>query len=343
MSAITRRFGVGLGIVLGLATLTPGRAQWPAPYPYPAPWSGGFGPGNVLNGQANVIGAQGDLMLQQEQARIDREKANQAKIQTKKQTLDWKNYERANTWTFTDEQDRNKSLLLRRMLSSPSDAEITSGRSLNVIMPYLHQLAAQGVQGPPVPLFPALMKDVNVTVGSAPSVGLLRSPGPLQWPLSLQGPAQEKLDGQVTALVAQGRAGKVDPALFTEVQKGITSLRQDLNNKYVTTSGVDVGAWVSGRNFLDELATSVRAVGRPGASQFLNNNVAAQGRTVDELVMNMTSNGLRFAPATVGREAAYFALQSAFTTFAAGAQNGSGFRMQVPPSQLSKAVAPGPR
>jgi hypothetical protein len=346
MARRTWQLGTALGVVLCVAAVELAGAQYPPPPPAPAPWpwpypppgwGGGFGPGNVLNGQANVIDAQGNLMISQEQARIDREKANQAKLDTKKQTLDWKNYERANTWTFTDEQNRNQSYLLRRMLTNPVDAEITSGRSLNVIMPYLRQIADHGTQGPPVRLFLGQLRDINVTVGNAPSVGLFRNPGPLPWPLSLRGPAQQKLDAQLTTLASQARQGQVDPELFTQVQKGIEGLRQDLKDKYIKESGVDVGAWVSGNSFLRDLSTSVRALGQPNASTLLT-GAGATGNTVDELVMNMTNQGMRFAPASPGREAGYFALQSAFTTFAAGSQNGSGFGLQVAPSKLPTAV-----
>ena len=343
MTARTWLAGAALGCFLGLAIVLPGRAQYPyPPRPYPYWGQGGFGPGNVLNGNANVINAQGNLMLQQEQARNDREKANQAKLQTKKATLDWKNYERAHTWTLTDEMERNKSLLLRRMLTTPADAEITSGLAFNTIMPYLQQLAAKGIQGPPVHLNPYQLKGINVTVGNGASVGALKDPGPLRWPLSLRGPAQQKVDGQVTALVAQARKGDVDPALYAQVKSGIEGLKQNLKDKYIKESGVDVGAWVSGKRFLEDLDKNVRALGQPEAARFLNGAYAAKGRTVDELVANMTSNGLRFAPATDGQEQAYYALYSAITTYAAGAQSGSGFRVQVPPSQLPKGIpAPG--
>jgi hypothetical protein len=345
MTTRTWRLGVALGVLLGLAVLVPGQAQYPyppgPPPPYPYWGQGGYGPGNVLNGNANVMDASGSLMVQQEQARILREKAQQAKLTTKKATLDWKNYERANTPSLTEEQERSKNLLLRRMLSVPSDAEITTGKAFNVIMPFLQYLSANGIQGPPVFLNPAQLKDINVTVGSASSVGALKDPGPLRWPLSLLGPAQKKLDSQVSTLTAQARKGDVDPALYAKVKAGIEGLHKELNSKYFKGETVDVGAWVSGKRFLESLAKSVGALSRPDASRFLKGDYAAKGRTVDELVANMMSKGLRFAAATPGQEAAYYALYSAFTTYAAAAQNSSGFRVQVPPSRMPASV-PGP-
>ena len=50
-----------------------------------------------------------------------------------------------------------------------------------------------------------------------------------------------------------------------------------------------------------------------------------------ELVYNMTSKGLSFAPATPGNEAPYFGLQSALSSFAAGAEQSNGFRASFDP------------
>ena len=68
----------------------------------------------------------------------------------------------------------------------------------------------------------------------------------------------------------------------------------------------------------------------PGAARLLDGTYAATGGTVAELVLNMTSSGLRFAPATPGNEAPYFALHSALVAFAAGDETG-GFRATFDP------------
>src|SRR5262245_5541852 len=86
---------VGLFLFAGQAS-----AQWPYPYPYPYS-VGNLGPGYYLQGSASVINSVGNLYTQQEQARILREQANQAKLETKKKNLDLLNYERENTWTYT--------------------------------------------------------------------------------------------------------------------------------------------------------------------------------------------------------------------------------------------------
>src|SRR6516164_1520848 len=57
------------------------------------PYAGGY-----WNGQAAMLDAYGNLGVSQEQARIMREQANQAKLDTKKKTIDFMGYERANKY-----------------------------------------------------------------------------------------------------------------------------------------------------------------------------------------------------------------------------------------------------
>src|SRR5262245_28721137 len=169
-----------LALLLGLSAA--GRAQFPPPpynyfYP-PAGWRG-----NALTGAANVISATGDLYVQQEQARILRERANQAKIDTKRMAFDQAAYERAKTPSFTEEQAKIDAIVLKRLVESPRDWEITSGYALNRIVPYINALAAQGIVGPPIPVDPQQLQYINVRVGGErnDNLGAFRNGGNLDW------------------------------------------------------------------------------------------------------------------------------------------------------------------
>src|SRR3954451_20057240 len=90
-------------LVLALA---PGesRAQYAVPNPYVNPYAvnpyGGVG--GYAAGQAQVIQSTGQLLVDQEQARIERQKADQAKIDTQKKAFDEAMYEKALTPTHTE-------------------------------------------------------------------------------------------------------------------------------------------------------------------------------------------------------------------------------------------------
>src|SRR5262245_37907121 len=84
MTPRTRRLAA-IGLLLTLTVIPAAHGQYPPGY-----WGGGgYYPGVVggaLQGSADVINAYGNLGQQNEQARIMREQANQAKLDTKKQS-----------------------------------------------------------------------------------------------------------------------------------------------------------------------------------------------------------------------------------------------------------------
>src|SRR5262249_17910472 len=71
------------------------------------PWNNNpfGGPGGTLIGAANVMQSYGSVINAQEQARILREQALQAKLETRKKAFDLDMYIKANTPTYTQEQE----------------------------------------------------------------------------------------------------------------------------------------------------------------------------------------------------------------------------------------------
>ncbi len=325
----------GAAAVLLLAC---GPAAVRAQYPYYPPGYGGFYPGRVggaLYGSAQVMNAYGDLGIQQEQARVAREQANQAKLDTKRKAFDERAYERANTATFGQEQVQLKQNLLYRVLTNATQAEITSGKAQNVIAPYLATLASRGIQGPPVQLDPDQLQQINVTSGdSESSVGMVKPGQHMQWPLVLRGPTQKQVASLIPVVTEAAAKGDLDPAQYAELTKGVTQLKDDLKKQFYAEQ-IDGTAYLTGKRFLEKLEGSVNQLQQPGASKFLNGTYAARGRTVQELVQNMAKQGLKFAPCSPGSEPAYRGLYNAMVAYSNGAETASGFRVQ------SMRVAPG--
>jgi len=325
------------------ARLSAQPAPYPVPTPYPSPYpgygyGGGFGPGNVLQGTASVMDAQGNLMLQQEQARIEREKANQAKLDTKRKTLDWQNYEREHKWTLTQEQERTEAMRIQRLLKNPRQEEVLSGSAMNTLLPYLNQLAQQGIQGAPVFLNPYELKQINVTgAGSGQNIGVLSDPGKMDWPLALRGPAQKTLNDQIVKVIGDTLKGTLDYAEYTQVQKGVDALQNDAKTKW-NAEQIDSGMYLDCKRFLESVRNGLAVLPQPDAAKYFNGGYAAQGNTVAELASNMSRQGLRFAPALPGEESAYFGLYSSFLDYAAGGQGASGFRVRLAPAIAAPAT-----
>jgi len=328
-----------LAVAIVRAWQAPRLEAQPPPYPYPYPYGhGGFGPGNVLQGQAQVMDAQGNLMLQQEQALIVREQALQAKLDTKRKTLDELNYEREHTWTYTQDQERIEGLRIMRLLKNPRENEVLSGSAMNTLLPYLTQVAHDGTRGSPVYLNQDELKKVNVTgAGSVSNLGVLGNVGKMTWPLALRGPNQREFDKLLTQTVADAAAGNLDLSTYNKVARGIDQLQSQASELWHKEE-IDSGMYLESKRFLESLRGGIAVLRQPDAAKYLAGGYAARGANVGELVTNMAKQGLRFAPALPGSEPAYFGLYSAMVAFAAGGESDTGFRVRLAPPILDAAT-----
>src|SRR5262245_46194830 len=341
MSAIYRMI-FSLGCLLALTNAAPGQVSpygprvpgAPPPGYYPG-YGGGFYPGPVggaLMGQASVISATGDLMIQREQAYQEREKADQMKLETKKKAFEQMMYEKANTATLTENLQYESGLMTQRLITSPMPAEITSGKTLNAMLPMIYMLASKGTQGPPLPLNQDQLQHINVTVGKeGPNLGMLSGGGnDLNWPFCLQGPKQKKLAKEIPEAVAQARSGNIDAKLYRDIKKELSDMNEDLSKAF-RKEEIDGGEYLEGKRFLEPLTQSIEALRSPTSQRFLTGSYAAKGRNVAELAANMTKNGLSFAPCNPGDEAIYFALNDLFVAYTQSAQAAAGFQVRYNP------------
>jgi hypothetical protein len=324
-----------LSVAVFLVSWQTGTARGQYPYnPYFPFYYGNaraLGPGYLLQGTASVIDATGNLYKQQEQARILREQANQAKLDTKRKTLDELNYERENTWTFTQEQERHEAIKLRRLLNKPLETEIVNGSAMNTLLPYLNQIANSGVQGPPVYVDQSQLKLINISGASdGSSLGVLKD-GKVSWPLALRGPTQKKMDVLLPKAMAAARDGTLDLATYRELTTGADQMQKEAMNAW-NKEEIDSGLYLDAKRFLESYRSGLTVLKRPDAAKYLGGGYELRGNTVGEVVQNMSQQGLHFAPATAGTESAYFGLYNGMVAFAAGDTNSSSFRVRLGPA-----------
>lgn len=211
---------------------------------------------------------------------------------------------------------------------------------MNIMMPYLNWLALQGIQGPPVTLDKFQLSKINVTMpGQEAGVGMLKEAANLNWPFVLRGPTQQKLAVQIPAAVTAAANGSLQPKAYYDIRKGIDQLNNELSQRF-RKEKIDGAAYLTGKRFLEPLENSIKMLEQPQAPQLLTGAYAARGRTVPELVQNMTKQGLQFAPAAPGTEQAYHALYYAMASYAAAGQNSSGFRSQVGETMPAQPTPP---
>lgn len=290
---------------------------------YPVPYSpyvyGGDPYGGYLSGAADVLNAQGDYLKNVQQAYIMREQAVQAKIDTRRSTYDEWLYERANTPTLNETREKYVQEEIRRSLNNPPVTEIWSGKSLNDLLKSLQSLQNKGIEGPPVPLSTELLANINLTTGTGPvSAGLLKSK--LNWPYGLEilEPAKEndalraKIETLMNTAQQQASTGKINARTIQELGKSVDTLRNNLVSKINDFATMD---YIAARRFVTQLEDTVKTLKTADASSYVTGKYAARGRTVKELVANMTNEGLIFAPAAPGEQSYYTALHSAMVRY----------------------------
>lgn len=263
--------------------------------------------GSILYGQADVIRAYGSALNSQEQARILREQALQANLDTRKKRFDLEMYIKANTPTFTEEQAKVAKMTLKRIQTNSSEPEIANGKALNLLLSDMAKYPVKKFE--PLPLGDDVMAHLNVSKGGY-SLGVLRNGGEFTWPIALQEifpPEQLRLiSNQAKALVSSAERGKIDTNVLKDIGVEVNKVRDQLFRKL---NEIPTTQYLDAKRFLNDFEDARVALERGEASTQVNfQKWATGGKDLQKLVDYMVANGLRFTSATQGDEFAYRAV-----------------------------------
>jgi hypothetical protein len=96
----------------------------------------------------------------------------------------------------------------------------------------------------------------------------------------------------------------------------MTSLSNQLHNLLLRhVNKVAFSQYSEAKRFLNQLDDGIKAFRQPDVLNFVNGKYNLKGTTIADVVKHMSENGLVFAPATPGDEAAYRALQLALAAY----------------------------
>jgi hypothetical protein len=288
--------------------------------PYIQPYSYYGDAGGYLIGASAVITASGNLQLQTYQAKLLREQYHIARMETRRRLLEEWLWERNNLPTLQDEFERIQRISLRRMQNDPPVTEILSGQALNELLTDIQKHPAGG---PEITLNEEMLKKINVSpTGRAATIGVLKNDGRLQWPTPLRGANHRKERDLINQLageaVAEAGKGQVDAAVLNQMNEAIDRLLADLAGNI---KEMPPAQYIESKRYLTDLKDATKTLGRNDVANFFNNKYSARGRTVTELVRNMTNDGLKFSAAVPGEEAAYVALHRMLAAFSVAAGN----------------------
>jgi hypothetical protein len=297
----------------------------------------GRGLGGYLNGAANLTVANAQYQLTTQQAKIVREQARREAIETRRATMQEQEYERDEWLRRTDPETQHQKDLeraLRRSLNDPPSSEIWAGTALNAILKDVQNAQSTGTQGPPVLLDPEWLPHINLTTGvTTAGVGMLKDLSRFNWPLPLRRTPFQKERTQIEEMtrqaVAQAPAGNIDADLLDKIDGAIGDLEERIRVMAPDMTPTQV---IQASRYAHELKDSMKVLQDPNVANYFNNKWKAQGNTVDELVANMTRQGLRFAPAASSDEPAYTALHRALVTYEYRLRQGGGLDGSLAPN-----------
>jgi hypothetical protein len=266
--------------------------------------------GGYLSGVADIYSSIGQAMISEQQAGVVREQKRQAQIDTRRRNFDEWLYERDRTPTPEDDRERARIEQIRRSRNDPPISEIWSGIALNQLLTTILQTQSRRGPGPTIPLDEDTVRHLNVTSGATTgSVGLLRDGGKLRWPLPLAGAAyqtdRKRVDELAPLAYQQAASGQVQP----EVLQGMIDSANNLN-ALVSRNVADLTPkeYSQAKSYIRELNGTIAALQDPSVANYITRKWAPKGNTVGEVVNEMNRQGLKFAPAVGGDEAAYLAM-----------------------------------
>jgi hypothetical protein len=331
---------------LSSASVTPyaGASVYSSPYaasyanPYDSSYGSSYGSGyydyfgGYLRGGANVITSQAQFTTSRQQAYLAREQVRSERIANRRKVFDQYLYEREKTPTAEDERQNHQLEQLNRSRNAPPVTEIWSGKALNDLLTDLKKIPAR----PPaaeqlanlqqLPLDEDGLKHINVTQGAG-NIGLLKNEGRLDWPVALSGPEyreqRERVSSLAQAAVRQAEFnGRVDGGTITQLTNDLDSLQRQLRKN---SGDLSFATYTEAKTFLSNLDAALSSLRQRDVGNHFTGKFALKAKTVPELVEHMTQQGLQFAPAVPGDEAAYTALHQALANYdvAARAQTAS--------------------
>jgi hypothetical protein len=277
--------------------------------------------GSYLQGLASVTSATGQYYQQITQARITREQARQMAIDTHRKQIEFEMWYETVRPTAPKLIAQQAATNLDEARNYASATKIWSGDALNQLFNSILRTGKLN-RGPSIALEEDTLHHINLTAAAGGNAGLLKNGASLQWPLVLTdqrfGETPTKLGLKLKDAVAQLKElKKVEPTTLRDADALFKELTDKLND---SADDLTAQQFIEARRYLNQVGQAIRALKDPKAANYFNRTWNARGKTVAELVDFMDKEGLVFAPATSGDEAAYRALYNGLRSFEAGLQ-----------------------
>jgi hypothetical protein len=288
------------------------------------PYSSGYGgasySGYYLDPGAEEIKAQGQIMVNQQQAYYIREKVRAERIANRHKAFDESLYESEKASTIEQGRHLMQTQQMQRARNNPPVSEIWSGQALNDLVKDLERQTGNrdwahlGIQL--LPLVQDGFKHINVTRGTG-NIALLRDGGRIHWPEGLSGSQYQYERDQLGIMAHEAiKQAVFNSSIPVEITRRMSStvdgLRRKMRNEANTLSS---SHYIEAKGFLSSIDSAITALHQEDVSNHFNGTYELKANTIPELVRFMTEQRLQFAPALPAGRTAYAALHQALTTY----------------------------
>jgi hypothetical protein len=272
-----------------------------------------------FNGLANLTSAYGQYAQDYQQARLMNQDVERSKMATRRALIEQQMWEQPLQPKAEDVRRYQMEMDLRRAMNSPPITDIISGSALNILLKNIQAWQAKGAYGPMIPLDQDTLRSINIVTSAGTSLAMFKSGSKVSFPFVLRDTPfdedRQKIQDGVTKALAEVEMNELSPATMRGLKGAMTSLDAKLTRMAPDMSIPD---GIAATRFMQEMNTSIGALLRttePGSS---SGKVAAQGRSVGDLVQYMTTKGARFAASLAGEEGAYRSMHQSLVAYSNG-------------------------
>jgi len=279
-----------------------------------------LGYGYALQGAASLTQANSRYWIDTQTAAMTREQVRQEALNTERRRIElaqWYDSIRPTAVTLRTQELATELDNARRFAA---DSDILSGRALNALLDSI-QKSARPTGGQAIPLEEDIVRRLNVApAGGNGNVGMTKDAGKLNWPDALQDRRFDEPRKRLTRNMALAvQTLKDGETLRPDVLRDIRSDARTIGRTLDEVAGdLAPPQYFEARRFVKQLGDAVAALADPKAVNYFNGTWQARGKTVPDLVGQMTRNGLQFAAAADGDEAAYRAVYEALRAYESG-------------------------
>jgi hypothetical protein len=238
--------------------------------------------------------------------KLMREQVKRERLISKQLIEDYERRVRENTPSPEEERQMIKKVAWLRSLDPP-DYEIHTGLALNILLEDLKPFQV-GAKGPQVPLPQDMLGNINVisVQDREGNMAVLKNRGRLSWPSVLRAAEYQEARETLTSLAPKAIDQAVQGGLQLETLRGMEDALGKLNGRLAgNIKNLPTPRHIESKRYLNELKEALKLLEKPHAGDYFSGKFSAQGKTIGELIQHMSKQGLRFAPAVAGDEAAY--------------------------------------